>query len=952
MIRTIQVMRSLGVRLRSMRGMDAKKCVSIALSLFIVLPIYAQSPADSALITFRTYKPSSPTVYVPGQFNNWGNNVSGTIPSGDPSAMAYNLALGAWIKSYNFKIKDPADTRRNLGDSVFQYKFNQGGSSSGWYSDPLNPEQNPSDNNNSVLRLTRLFWFQYSTVVASGQITRITVGLVHSNDQTITSLVFSTGTTQGSPLTSTDVTSFYKEGTRILDFMLASPIPRENFIRLVAHTSTGDSVSLTRGGYVVNVVSLPPYAKNGVTLPSAASQDSTTFRIRVSGKAYVLLRVAPLGQVVSTATPIVMRMTPDNSNWWINVALSPGTYEYVYEIENGKQIYDPWGRWTGAAGSRFTVGPEGLTADDYEWQSNDFQRPPLNRLVLYEMNVAEVTGGYFGTSGGFSQLAQMMSYFDSLGINGLELMPINDYGLIGASGFSWGYDVSHHFALEPTYGTPREFKALVDSAHAHGIAILVDVVFNHLNDPGPLWQMQPDAGPNPYFKLRTDLRFNEDPLFFFNDMDHWTDQTQEYVYEVLKMWIDAYRVDGFRYDYTQGIGWNVSEPTKGILGWANRIDQDYQGKIYQIAEHLPESPALIYYSGLTGGWHDSFHDRVFDEARFTNQQLDWLEDQVLDLGAFPGNDVPATPSRYANRTEPVNMTVDHDEQSLIYEMFTYQSVPFETAVVRDKLYATFMFASLGVPMLWEGMEHAESRGWRSDSEKLSYRPVQFSLQSTQRGQEHLQYYKALIRQRRYNPALYDGQLRRLFRYEGQKVLVWGFEDAGTGGKVMVVSNLSGSPQTVSDVPWLGIGDWYDIWDQSVFSVSGPTVPSFSLPAFTAKVYANEPDSVLLDVKDSPERMPDEFALAQNFPNPFNPATVIRFQLARAGVASLKIYDVLGREVVTLVEKELTAGAHDVTWNGKNAAGTDVGTGVYFYRLEAAGDDGQHLVFTKKLVLMR
>src|SRR3990172_6080701 len=147
-------------------------------------------------------------------------------------------------------------------------------------------------------------------------------------------------------------------------------------------------------------------------------------------------------------------------------------------------------------------------------------------------------------------------------------MPINDFGSVGASGHSWGYDVNSYFALEPSYGTPGQFKALVDSVHARGMAVIVDVVFNHLNDTGPLWQMQPDAGQNPYFKLNNDFRPNEDALFFFRDMDHWTAQTQELIYAVLKMWIDEYRVDGFRYDFTQGIGWSVNEPDKGILGWA------------------------------------------------------------------------------------------------------------------------------------------------------------------------------------------------------------------------------------------------------------------------------------------------------------------------------------------------------------------------------------------------
>ena len=928
--------------------------VGILLGMMVALGTYSRSQTDSVRITFRTYQPTSPTVFVPGQFNNWGNNVGGNISPGDPSEMAFDTALGAWTKTYKFKLKDP--TRAPLGDSVYQYKFNRGGVSTGWYPDPLNSEQNPNDNNNSVLRLSRLFWFEFYAVEVSQQITRITIGLVHANSDTIISVVFATGQTLTSPLTATDVTGSYDEASRILDFNLSSPIPRSDYVRLVARNNHGDSTVYSKGGYSLITLPLPAYAGHGVTLPSAASGDSATFRLRVSGKDYVLLRVAPVGQPLTSATPVVMRKAPTSDDWWMNMKLQPGTmYEYSYEIENGKQIYDPWGRWNGTNGSRFSTGPEGLTADNYTWKSTAYQRPTLNKLVIYELNVGEFAGGYYNLSAGqatFNHLATLMPYLDSLGINAIELMPVNDYGGVGKSGHSWGYDLNSYFALEPGYGDPAGFKALVDSAHAHGIAVIADVVFNHLNDTGPLWQMQPDDAASPYFKSNSDLRPNEDALFFFKDMDHWAPETQEIVYAVLKMWIDDYKVDGFRYDYTQGVGWDINQPTKGILGWANRIDQDYGGAIYQIAEHLPESPALLFYSGLTSGWHDSFRDRVFDEARFRNQVLPDIENLVLDLGAFPGNDNPSSPGTYADRTGPVNATVNHDEQSLIYEMITFQGVSLDEAIVRDKLYGTLIFTSLGVPMLWQGMEFSAPRGWPSDGLKLSYRPVEWYLYPTARGQSHYHYYQALIRQRIHNPALFRGTLRKLFRYSAEKVLVWGFEDALSNAKIMVVANFQGVPHTVSNVPWLAAGPWYNIFDQSVLTVNGTSVDTLGIPAYTAMVYSNVSDSLLLSVEPRANNIPTVFTMSQNYPNPFNPSTMIHFDLPNAGRVSLKIYDVLGRQVAQLVDGEMGAGSYTSTWDGRNANGLHVGSGVYLYHLTLNEMGGRSFVLAKKMVLVR
>ena len=907
-----------------------KKSFFIIILIFFSLQYNFANPEDSVTITFRTYQPVSPLVYVPGEFNNWGPNTNGVINPGAPSQMTYDNILSAWIKTYTFKIKDPIDTRRKVADSVFQYKFNRGGTIDGWYSDPLNPETNPSDYNNSVLRMTKFFWFQYYNFEVSQQITRITASLIHANSDSITSIILSTAQTENSPRTTIEVTDYFNRQLRILDYTLPVPIPKNYFIRLVGYNDKGDSVVFKKGGYEVVTLPMPAYVKHGVTLPSSASNDSTSFRIRVPNKEYVLLRVAPLGQNPATASPIVMRRATLNHEWWINLKLPKGTYEYLYEIENGKLIYDPWGRWNGTNGSRFSTDSTGLTADDYVWRNTNFQRPPLNKLVIYELNVNEFAGGKLGLGSGqgtFLHLIETLPYLDSLGINAVELMPVTDYGIIGKSGFSWGYDVNSYLSLEPGYGSPRDFKIFVDSAHGRGIAVIVDVVFNHLNETSALWQMAPNEDINPYFKRCNQLNYNEDQLCFFKDLDHWANETQELVYTTLKMFIDEYKVDGFRYDLTQGIGWNINEPTKGILGWANRIHQEYAGSIYQIAEHLPESPALLYYSGLTSGWHDSFRDEIFWEVIYRNRSLLNFENLIIDLGAYPGNDTPGSPSRYANRTEPVNATVNHDEQSLIYEMITFQGVPLEEAIIRDKLYATFMFTSLGIPMLWQGMEFSAPRGWQNDNEKLSYRPVEFYLYPTSRGQSHYNYYKKLIFQRLHNPALYNGVLLKLYRYDSQRTLVWGFEDTLTGSKVMCIANLSGIQQTITNVPWLSTGEWFDIFDQSVMIVNSIPIPSLIIDAYTAKIYSSKSDSALLGIESFVKSIPEQFYLYQNYPNPFNPLTNIRFDIPISGIVSLKVYNVLGEEVAILINDEMKAGSYIVNFNASHLT-----SGVYFYKL--------------------
>jgi len=96
----------------------------------------------------------------------------------------------------------------------------------------------------------------------------------------------------------------------------------------------------------------------------------------------------------------------------------------------------------------------------------------------------------------------------------------------------------------------------------------------------------------------------------------------------------------------------------------------------------------------------------------------------------------------------------------------------------------------------------------------------------------------------------------------------------------------------------------------------------------------------------------DFSLEQNFPNPFNPTTTIRFTVRKKAKVSVVLYDVAGRAVSTLVNQEKEAGTYDATWNAKSDTGVSVASGIYFYRLVAAADDGSKTVETKKMTLVR
>jgi hypothetical protein len=114
------------------------------------------------------------------------------------------------------------------------------------------------------------------------------------------------------------------------------------------------------------------------------------------------------------------------------------------------------------------------------------------------------------------------------------------------------------------------------------------------------------------------------------------------------------------------------------------------------------------------------------------------------------------------------------------------------------------------------------------------------------------------------------------------------------------------------------------------------------------------DSLWTGVKDETvAEIPTTFGLMQNYPNPFNPTTTIRYALPQAATVTLRVYNILGQEVATLVNESQGAGYHTIVWNGRNQYGAQVATGVYLYRLEARpSDGGAPFVSTKKMLLMK
>jgi maltooligosyltrehalose trehalohydrolase len=251
--------------------------------------------------------------------------------------------------------------------------------------------------------------------------------------------------------------------------------------------------------------------------------------------------------------------------------------------------------------SRFQpFGPHGASQivdpGTYEWQVNDFAGALPCGQVLYEMHFGTFTkeGTYLAAISELAELAR-------LGVTTLEIMPVAEY----AGEFGWGYDGVDLWAPSHLYGTPDDLRAFVDAAHRYGVAVILDLVCNHLGPDGNyLERFSPD-----YF---TD-RYPNDWGKSINFDDDASGPVREFYVENARYWIEEYRFDGLRLDATQSIiDSSERHVISEIIAGARAIASAQNRRLFIVAENEPQDPAQVRsveQDGYGGDalWNDDFH---------------------------------------------------------------------------------------------------------------------------------------------------------------------------------------------------------------------------------------------------------------------------------------------------------------------------------------------------------
>ncbi|MBI9066798.1 MAG: T9SS type A sorting domain-containing protein [Salinivirgaceae bacterium] len=495
-------------------------------------------------------------------------------------------------------------------------------------------------------------------------------------------------------------------------------------------TSVFDSVSYYVKGEVI-IENLPAGVRYGINY---IDDETVTLVLHAPNKEFVYLIGDFNNWDVSLTTQIdesnplqvlsdtwMMNKTPEGTHFWITIENLQTQVEYAYQyFIDGKivvadpyteKVLDPWNDKyiSDETYPNLKAYPEGKTTEptsvfqtaqeEYPWEVEAFTPPAVTDMVVYEMLIRD-----FVETHAYATISDTLDYLQNLGVNVLELMPINEF----EGNSSWGYNPSFYFAPDKYYGPKEELKKLVDECHKRGIAVVIDMVLNHSFGQSPLVRMYFENGKpaadNPWYNV--DHNFQNPDAHWGYDFNHQSIATQELVDSVNSFWMTNYKVDGFRFDFTKGFSNTIYGPTD----WGSAYDparisnlKRMTDKIrvvnpdaYVIFEHLSdntEEKVLANYGILL--WGNITHN-------YAEGTMGWTESGKSDLSWISYKERDWTYPHVMAYME------SHDEERMMFKNLqwgkdegAYDTKNIFTALRRAELAACFFLTIPGPKMLWQ-----------------------------------------------------------------------------------------------------------------------------------------------------------------------------------------------------------------------------------------------------------
>ena len=548
-----------------------------------------------------------------------------------------------------------------------------------------------------------------------------------------------------------------------------------------------------------------------------------------------------------------MRWDENSKCWWITIKDLEPTREYAfqYELHKGtstlrvadpysRKILDPWNDQYIPATTypnlkAYPQGGDGIvsvfqtTPEAHNWEIAHFTPPSKDILTIYELHFRDFTA-----SGDINGAMEKLDYLQSLGVNAIELMPVQEFD----DNDSWGYNPCFYFALDKAYGTDKMYKQFIDECHKRGIAVIFDVVYNHATGATPFARMwwnsttNKTAPNNPFFNEET-----KDPFEFFHDFNHGSPLVRNFVKRNLQFLLEEYKIDGLRFDFSKGFTQiKCYDDACARQYHQDRVDiiKDYYGAIKEvkpdalvILEHfceyseeieLAQQGIMLWknmnypYCQTAMGWTDnSCFYPIWDREFYTNGLVSYME--------------------------------SHDEERASYKQTQWGNGPLKTDLTARMnqlaVNAAFFFTWPGPKMVWQfgelGYDYSIEYNGRTGK-----KPVKWDYYEVTQRKQLYDTYAKLIGLRRNHPELFSPDSHKIrswvevWDWDGGRFLTFASPDHAK--QIVVVGNFTNN--TIDAATQFPVtGTWYNYMNRSETLNVTDNNMNITVPANSFRIYS-------------------------------------------------------------------------------------------------------------------
>ncbi len=448
----------------------------------------------------------------------------------------------------------------------------------------------------------------------------------------------------------------------------------------------------------------------------------------------------------------------------------------------------------------------------YPWSQEtlNFKRPNKNNLIIYEMWVYDYT-----QERSFPGLMKRLDYIENLGVNAVELMPLCEYD----GNLSWGYNPNHYFAMDKAVGTPEMFKAFVDECHKRGIAVIMDMVFNHASGNNPMNKLYPygtDLKDNPWFNVNPPHGDN-----VLEDWNHDFEPAREMFSRALQYWLTEYKVDGFRMDLAHGFcGPTCSNLFSNLKHYHSAI-KEVAADAYFIQEYWGSNPTQ---GQLINEGMQCWTGQGLSDA-YAQLAMGWINQSTSDNLS------------QANQDGFIAYNESHDEERNFYKAKQWGNGDLKTNedARLSRIAAIQAFNTLlnGSHMIWQygelgydysinsTLDNPNATGGRTDKKPRCESWITTPV--VNRMQQYQQVSKIIQLRTRLMPTVFEGNPTAQNLYGSYlRTVQW-------GSQVFVVANFGTTSNESITLPG---GTWYDYLGGATKAASNYTLKPGEVKVFT------------------------------------------------------------------------------------------------------------------------